>query len=1013
MASFLNRSPKIFKHTLISDYIMKKFEQKTCCGVDKNTFQKTLIASMVVAALSVSSVYAQSATSSLKGDLVLEAGVSSIGIEVSIVDINTGLTRSVELKSDGSYNFPSLNPGTYKLELKNRGVTRITEPFTLRVGENSVLNIDFNDIDLVDTDNTETILVVGQRIQLQQGGEVGINITPEQMDYLPQLSRNFLAFADLAPGVTFSRSSNGDTNLQGGAQRSNGVNVFIDGVGQKDLVLKGGVSGQDTTPGNPFPQSAVGQYRVISQNYKAEFEQVSSVAITAVTRSGTNEFEGNVFFDHTDEGLRQKTPSEKANGQDKVETKDQQFGASFGGAIIKDELHYFVAYEGKRIESPVEVFPGAGFAPSELPSQYADLIKNGTRTFEEDLFFGKIDWSPTDDDLIQFSIKIREETGINWNGGTQTEGFKSNINNDDIRMLLRYEHYGDSWVNDFKLTYEDSKWAPTPTSFGNVSRFETASRDEILWVGPSLSQQEKGQEGSGFKNDFTWTGFDDHDLKFGVVAKWIKLKSLQQNLINPLYHYNVQFDHDGDGELGEFNDVIPYRLEIGQAVESLGNGSVTTDAFQLGIFIQDDWQVNSELEISYGVRWDYEEVPSYLDYITPSDATQTLRGWSNLENANYNIEDYLSDGSNRKTFKGAFAPRIGFNYSLTDSHTLFGGFGRSYDRNQYDFLQLEQTASTFTVPNFFFDTGDADRACDGCIAWDPVYSTAAGRQQLVDSIPEGGNREVFLVDNDLKNPYSDQYSLGIRSSLENLNWEVGISRIESRDGFAWLLGNRREDGAFFESGAIFGAPFGNNPSGNIVTNILLGTNGLETNSNSAYIKLSKPYTPESGWGVDATYTHINAEENRFFNETFSLDFESVDSLVFLDSAGVRDHALVTTGVYDLPYDFKLGFKFTYRSEPTLASFGAPGVDFRQWTPTTIEADGGEIKQLDVSLTKVFELGVVESDIRLRIDVINLLNTKNYTGFEGFGGSENFGQRINENTGGNLPRTIKLSASWSF
>lgn len=978
----------------------------------RNTLYRTLLAGAATAMALSATAFAQNSSASLRGDVTLEEGATLAGTTVQVIDLDSGFRRSVVVQPDGSFNFPTLEPGRYRLEITQDGRIRKTEEFTLRVGQSSVLDIDFNDEDL--TSEADTIIVVGKRLKTLQGGEVGVNITPEQIDALPQLNRNFLAFADLAPGVVVNRGGNGDTSLQGGAQRSSGVNVFVDGVGQKDLVLKGGITGQDSTQGNPFPQSAVAEYRVISQNYKAEYDQVSSAAITAVTKSGTNEFHGDVFFDHTDESLREKTPSEEANNQDKVDTQDQQFGVSFSGPIIKDKLHFFAAYEGKRIESPVEVFPGGGYAPSDLPPQYAGLIANGNRTFDEDLFFGKLDWAPTDKDLVQFSVKVRSETGINWNGGTITEQGKENINNDETRMLLRYQHSEDLWVNDFRLTYEDSEWAPTPTSYGNVLRFETAQRAEILRVGPSLSQQKKGQNGIGFKDDFTWTGYDNHTIKTGVVAKWIELRALQQNLINPLYHFNVDFDHDGDNVPGEFNDVVPYRVEIGQPVETLGNGAVTTDSFQFGIYIQDDWQATDQLEINYGIRWDYEDVPSYLDYVTPTDAADTLRNWSNLQNANYNIEDYLSDGNNRSAFKDAFAPRIGFNYDFASGITLFGGFGRSYDRHQYDFLQLEQTAATFTVPNFFFDTGDPDRPCPGCIAWDPSYLTPAGRQQLVDSIPEGGNREVFLVNNDLKNPYSDQYSLGLRSSYRDWNWEVGLARVESRDGFMWLLGNRRPDGSFYQPGAIFGAPFGNNPPGNIVTNILLGTNGIETNSDSAYLKLSKPYTEVSGWGIDATYTYTDAEENRFFGEVFSLDFPSPDALVFNDSAGVRDHSLVMTGVYDLPYKMRLGGKFTYRSEPTLASFGAPGLDFFQWTPRTTKADGGEFRQLDLSLTKYVSTPMVEdSELRIRLDVINVFDTANYTGFEGFGGNPNFGQRINENTGGNLPRTFKISAGWSF
>src|SRR3546814_8806131 len=88
--------------------------------------------------------------------------------------------------------------------------------------------------------------------------------------------------SDVCSSDLFVTGGNGQSRLQGGAQDSRSVNIFIDGVGQKDYVLKNGVTGQDSTQGTPFPQLAVGEYRVLSSNYKAEFDQVSSVAITAV-----------------------------------------------------------------------------------------------------------------------------------------------------------------------------------------------------------------------------------------------------------------------------------------------------------------------------------------------------------------------------------------------------------------------------------------------------------------------------------------------------------------------------------------------------------------------------------------------------------------------------------------------------------------------------------------------------------------------------------------------------------
>jgi outer membrane receptor protein involved in Fe transport len=145
--------------------------------------------------------------------------------------------------------------------------------------------------------------------------EVGKTVSLQQIQTTPQVSRNFLEFADAVPGMIFTRDAKGNTSLRGGATNSDGTNVYIDGVGQKSYVKGGGVAGQSGSAGNPFPQLAIGEYKVISGNYKAEYGQVSSAAVTAATKSGTNEFKGETFYRYTNDSMRAMTPAERQPGK--------------------------------------------------------------------------------------------------------------------------------------------------------------------------------------------------------------------------------------------------------------------------------------------------------------------------------------------------------------------------------------------------------------------------------------------------------------------------------------------------------------------------------------------------------------------------------------------------------------------------------------------------------------------------------------------------------------------------
>ncbi len=125
--------------------------------------------------------------------------------------------------------------------------------------------------------------------------------------------------------------------------------------------MRGGLAGQDSSRGNPFPQSAIAEYKVITQNYKAEFDQVSSAAITAITKSGTNEFHGDAYVDRTGTNWRAKTVFEKereAGGIDLPPSSTKyEAGFSLGGPIKQDALHFFVAYDGKKIDDSRQVVP--------------------------------------------------------------------------------------------------------------------------------------------------------------------------------------------------------------------------------------------------------------------------------------------------------------------------------------------------------------------------------------------------------------------------------------------------------------------------------------------------------------------------------------------------------------------------------------------------------------------------------------------------------------------------------
>lgn len=969
----------------------------------------------------VPAVAADLESASLRGVVRGPDGVLE-GVPVEVENQASGRVRRATTGRGGVYHIVGLRPGNYQVRV-GEGATGEGQSITLRVGQTA--NLDFAltppaaqrpDIPAPQLDRPiEEVVVTASQTESFAGGEVGTSLTPELIDRLPQINRNFLSFADLAPGVQFIQRSDGTATIRGGAQHQRGVNVFLDGVSQKDYVLKGGITGQDTSRGNPFPQSAIAEYRVITQNYKAEYENVSSTAITAVTASGTNEFRARVFGDHTNEHLREPTPLEEESGE-KVASEQSQYGATVSGPILRDRLHYLFAYEAKDNEDPVDVIPGAGFDPADLPEEFAELVGRQVTEFEEDLYFGKLDWYLNDSHDLALTVKYRDESGTQGIGDANTASYGTAMDLEETRVQLKHTWRAERWQNELRLTWEDSQWSPNPITDGVGRVLQTAANETILQVGAGRNFQRKGQEGWGIENEFTlldveWLGL--HTFKAGIKYNRVTLNSLQQQPANPQYFYNVEF-----GGPGTFELVQPHRLEVGVPLGPAA-GALETDTDIYGLYVQDDWDVTDRLSLHLGVRWDYEETPSYKNYQTPPDVVAALRSWPNINNPNagFDVDDWISTGSNRDYDSNNIAPRFGFSYLLDGEgrHELYGGYGRSYDRNQFDFLQLEVTQGTFGTLQFQFQ-GDPANPCEGdnCLPWDPIYLTEEGRAALVENaLIEGGGRELDLLSNDLKTPYSDQYSIGVRSNW-GTSWSTDLtySHVESKDGFNWLLGNRREGGLFFAPGTTWGAPFGFPPPG--FGNLLLSSNDLETESDSVYLKVERFH--DDNWGFSVAYTYTDAEENRDYDGQYTLDYPTIDGYGVLDSIGVPTHRVVAVGTVDLPWAILLSAKLTVDSgTPYQVLDCLAGDDHCRYD--RIEPDDSNFRQLDLSLAKSFSLGgfTEGAELRVRLDVINVFDTRNWIAFDTNPGTAdapnpNFGEHQQSVA---ATRTAKLSVDVSW
>ena len=302
------------------------------------------------------------------------------------------------------------------------------------------------------------------------------NVTSQQIERLPTPSRNFLDLAALAPGITVTedRINGVSRTFSAGGQSANSANIFVDGTSLKNDLTAGGVTGQDASSGSPLPRNAIQEYRVISQNFKAEYQKSSSAIVTATTRSGTNVWTGNVLFGYQNKSFVALDSFQRANPSfTKPDYTRSLVGLSVGGPLQRDRLFFFGSYEGnyQNRTGLVNFAPPSGFAALDTVnlSQYNG---NFGSPFRETLLFGKLNYAinPTSAAELSFSNRRRDRrAGLRHQQLSRAMcAFQDAVNfRQNVSVAqLRYNRFWGEWLNEAKVDYSRFRRNPSPNVSG-------------------------------------------------------------------------------------------------------------------------------------------------------------------------------------------------------------------------------------------------------------------------------------------------------------------------------------------------------------------------------------------------------------------------------------------------------------------------------------------------------------------------------------------------------------------
>lgn len=314
---------------------------------------------------------AQTSTSSIYGEVTDAQNAAVVGAKVTLTQVATNAVRTTESDATGRYQFMGVPPGKYTLKVEQNGFrTTLNENVELTVNTTTKLSVTL-EVGSISESVTVTESAAGLNTT---DASVGNVITIKQVGVLPLEGRNPAALLTLQAGVTFS----GDpTDQRSGATvggRSDQANVTLDGADINDQQTQNLFA-----PALPIPIDSIQEFRFTTSNPGAEQGRSSGGQVALITKGGSNDFHGSVYWFHRNTATTANDFFNKRSGLDTPKLLRNQFGGSLGGAIWRDRLFFFGNYEGTRRREETNVLtivPTANMRDGVLGYQCADTNMN-------------------------------------------------------------------------------------------------------------------------------------------------------------------------------------------------------------------------------------------------------------------------------------------------------------------------------------------------------------------------------------------------------------------------------------------------------------------------------------------------------------------------------------------------------------------------------------------------------------------------------------------------------------
>ena len=903
-----------------------------------------LVASIVALAATAAVAQTDVTTSRVSGTVSDVEGSALPGVTITASNTETGLQRVEVTNESGFFNVIGLPTGIYRVEASLDGfLTATAENVRLLLGTAPTVNFTLQSSSI-----SETLEVVASSVPVVEvtNTQIGTTIQAEQIEEIPSQGRDFKQLVLLTPESRLE-SERGNLSLSG--ERGINTSITVDGMDYNNAFFGGAVGGAEGRAPLSISQESIKEFSVVTNGASVEYGRSGGGFVNIITKSGTNNLHGSLFYFQQPESLIADFP----DGTPPADQEKTQYGGSIGGAFIQDRLFYFASYDNQDRSQTVPINAAnldpdifARYPVLASPSQYV-------QTQDGSVAFGRLDFQANPSHRFMLRANFVDYEGLNGtsDSGARTESYNGVEGLDTKAYVGSWSAtFGSRLLNDLNLNFIDEETPREDKGLG----FPEIQLGGLRFGEVSFLPIQTTTQREAISDTVTYM-LDRHVLKAGF--------DYNETSVDQIFKGNWRgvfiFGNEAQLLAGQWREYRQFGGLGGLTADQAGAASFSQK--ETALFVQDQWFVNPSVTVSAGLRVETLDNPDG-PILNPDDPN----GAGGLR-----LTGEIPDSENQ------LSPRLGISWSPDPKTALRFSAGRYWSRTPALLWAQPFTANAVRGAQLTITCPQSGGLCTGpptspiAPAWGAGW-TPVGTERVDFSLVGGASSapDVFTVDPDFENPYTDRMTIGVEREILPL-YSAGLDFTYAEGNQLQRLKNfnRAYDGTLAANGLPRYSSTRIFPSYN---RIVMDVSDAESEYKAATLTLQRRYAANYSlygaltWSEDRDH---DSNERNFAGIQIE-DYNDIDGS-WGPSNRDQEWKAVLNGLWDTPFwgigvagsfRFSTGSPFTPRANFDLNNDGEFGTD----RPTVNGVHLGRNSErqpdfwsLDMRLSKDFGIGPTE------------------------------------------------------